>query len=114
MKLSLICEANEEKLAFQIIKLIGKAHGTSDFETLRGQVFTAEFLSDRAKIKEDDREAAYKAELLVDAKDGHFKVSDKAFKLAGISGGGGGGGRPGPGFMQQAPGWNKLMSAFGK
>ena len=111
MKLSLICEANEEKLAFQIIKSIGKAHGTRDFETLRGQVFTAEFLSDRAKIEEKDRVAAYEAELLVDAKEGHYKVSDKAFKLAGIGVRGRGGG---PGFMQQAPGWNKLMSAFGK
>ena len=134
MKLSLICEANEEKLAFQTIELIGKAHGGDtfrDYKKLHGQVWTSDFFTapkrgtdpeglrgEGAGMEKDDLRACFTAGLIVSAEGGNWKLSDKAFKLAGIdigSGGGhGSGGGRGPGFMQQAPGWNKLMSAFGK
>jgi hypothetical protein len=111
MKLSLICEAHyETDLAKKIIKSIADAHGTKDLKQLKGQVFTGEFLRDRAGIEEKDLEAAYKAELLVGVKEGHYKLSDKAFKLAGTDDQVGG--RILNSLMGNAGGWSEFKTAI--
>jgi hypothetical protein len=119
MKLSLICEASHEAdLAKKIIELIAKAHGASDPKALRDQTFTAGFLSDDAKIEENDRVAAYKADLLVMDKDAQtgenmHKLSDKAFKLAAKTSSGGGQGLWGQ-IMGGAPGASEIMRGVGQ
>jgi len=128
MKLSLICEANHEaELAKKIIELIGKAHGTDDHEKLRGQVWTSTFFTapkrgpgndglrgEGAGMEEDDLRASFKAGLIVSAEGGNWKLSDKAFKLAGgqqqgltdrIMGGA-------PGFSDMARGVSQLKDAM--
>jgi len=56
--------------------------GSTDPKKLIGQVFTSEFLSDRAGLDERTRERAMKAKLLIPGDQGHWQLSDKAFENA--------------------------------
>jgi len=69
-------------LATKIIKEIGAAWGSTDPEKLVGQVFTSEFLSDRAGLDERTRKTAIMAKLLIPSDQGHWQLSDKAFENA--------------------------------
>jgi hypothetical protein len=69
-------------LAAKIIKAIGAAWGSTDPKELAGQVFTSEFLSDRAELDERTRKTAIKAKLLIPSDQGHWQLSDKAFENA--------------------------------
>lgn len=107
MRLSLICEdSSSADLAIKIIKLISEKFG--DDLDLENETFTADFLANT--MKEEDRVAAYKAKLLVDAGAGRYKLSDKALGM--VSGEKGKSRGVLDKIMSGAPGYNQIKGAF--